>query len=313
MNTKDIPYYYGKDHFAPGESIYLNRAVEIIEPHTHAHDYIEIAYVVSGRGIHTIGEKDYHVTKGDLFLINYDIPHAFHSLPEHKDSPLIVSNCLFNPEFIDQSLIASRCFSDISSAFFIGSLFEEGIIENDIKILGQDNNDVGELYERMYQEYLNKSYGYIELLRAYLLELLIKIFRLLKQKDTGDLATRDNNYFDNVIQFMKENYKAEIKLDDLAAVTFLSRNYFCAKFKECTGVTVLEYLQKLRIDEACKLLRQSDKKVSDVAEAVGYRDIKFFNKLFKKISGKSPREYRACLKSDANIEDSDNHTTQNEQ
>jgi AraC-like DNA-binding protein len=288
---KNIDYDDGGRLFKNGEMIFLNRSTESVESHIHAHDYIEIAYVASGKGIHLIGGNEFSVTKGDLFIINYDIPHEFRSIDNSKDGSVVVYNCVFRPEFIDKSLINSRCFSDITHIFLLSSLLDEAV-SNDIKLLGNDNEEIEELYKKMYLEYSFKEYGYIEILRAYLLELLIKIFRLYRKSDTTESRSRDRKYFDHVIRFMKQHYNKDIKLEELASMAFLSRNYFCSCFKECTGVTVLEYIQELRINEACSLLKSNDRKIVDIAECVGYKDIKFFNKIFKKIIGKSPSEYR---------------------
>lgn len=280
-------YNIGKD-----QMIYVNRAVEPEFCHVHSHNFIEIAYVSAGKGIHIIGDKEYTVTKGDLFIINYDVPHEFRSTPESK---IVISNCIFRPQFIDKSLMRSRCFTDICHIFLFNSLFEGEFPGNDIKLLGKDHSEIEDIYEKMYSEYTEKPYGYIEILRAYVVELLVKIFRLYRQNETPERRVQNKAYFDDTIQFMKKHYNQDIKLEELAAMTFLSRNYFCAFFKECSGVTVSEYIQNLRIEEACKLLAQNNLRIIDIAEKVGYKDLKFFNKLFKKITGKTPREYKKSL------------------
>lgn len=288
---QELAYYdNGADKFRDGEPIYLNRAVEQQVRHVHAHNYIEIAYVASGRGIHIFDGRQYEVSRGDLFVINYDVSHEFRSLP--GEANLVVYNCIFRPEFIDRSLIHSRCFSDIGHIFLFHSLFRDGTAGNDIRVVGGDDPEIGEIYEKMFREYHVRGYGYLELLRACLVEMLVRIFRLCRQREPAVSAARDRAMFDDAIRFMKEHYRQEIKVEELAAMTFLSRNYFCTCFKECTGVTVLEYIQGLRIEQACRLLRGSDRKVIDIALDVGYSDIKFFNRLFKKITGKTPSEYR---------------------
>lgn len=294
-NSLVLDLSFENEKFGKGELIVITRFEEVDFNHVHSHNFIEIAYVSSGKGIHIIGDKQYTVTKGDLFIINYDVTHEFRSIPEFKDGPLVIYNCIFKSEFLDKSLISSRCFSDISHIFLFNSFFEEETAGNDIKLLGKDNIEIEELYEKMYLLYQMKTYGYQELLRAYLMELLVKIFILYRQSESSENREREKTYFDNVILFMKEHYKQDIKLDDLAAMAFLSRNYFCSSFKECTGVTVLEFIQKRRIEEACHLLKNKNRKLIEVAEAVGYRDLKFFSKVFKKITGKTPSEYRKSI------------------
>lgn len=292
MQSKLFYYDNGDEKFKDNVPIYINRCVEQTESHAHAHDYIEIAYVASGKGIHLLDGREFTVSRGDLFVINYDVPHEFRSEAGYKDGGLVVYNCIFRAEFIDESLIKSRCFSDISHIFLFKSLFEDETAGNDIRLLGAENAEIEELYEKMYQEYQSKNYGYIEILRAYLVELLVKIFRVCKNRETDSYSERKRAIFDSVIRFMKSHYTQDIKLEELAAMAFLSRNYFCKTFKECTGMKVLEYIQKLRMEEACRLLREKDWKVIEIAENVGYKDLKFFTKMFKKVTGKTPSEYR---------------------
>jgi AraC family L-rhamnose operon transcriptional activator RhaR len=72
----------------------------------------------------------------------------------------------------------------------------------------------------------------------------------------------------------------------------ISENYFSKLFKEVAGINFSEYVQKVRIDEACRLLRETDLKVLEVALRVGFNDLKFFYDVFKKITGKTPGDYR---------------------
>lgn len=286
-----VDYNSGDGLFCDGEEVFLNRCTEEVCRHEHAHDFIEIAYVFAGKGLHLIGGKVYEVAKGDLFVINRDEPHEFRSVPKLSESGLQVYNCIFRPQFLDSSLVRSRCFSDLSHIFLFGSLAEEGA-DRDIHLLGRDNPEIGELYEKMYREYAMKCYGYVDMLRAQIVQLIVLIFRAYRTGGEADFKAREKRYFDDVIRFMKEHYSEEIKLEELAAMSFLSRSYFCASFKKCTGMTVLEYIQSLRIGEACAMLRDSDRKVVDIAQQVGYSDLKFFNRLFKANTGKTPSEYR---------------------
>lgn len=294
--NKQLTYYLdGEKQFREGEQIFINRSFEEVESHLHAHNFIEIAYVASGSGIHSIGGKEYAVSKGDLFVINYDIPHEFRSLPGPTESRLIVYNCIFKPEFLELSLVNSRDFSDITNLLIFRSFFpEESEDMADIKLLAMVNREVEDIYEKMYREYKAREAGYIEILRAYVIQLLITIFRLYRKSIQRESAIENGQrqIINKVIHHIKSNYANELKLEDLSMMAFWSRNYFCKLFKEHTGMTVLEYTQKVRIEEACRMLKETDRKVIDIANEVGYRDIKFFNHIFKRITGKTPGNYR---------------------
>lgn len=91
---------------------------------------------------------------------------------------------------------------------------------------------------------------------------------------------------------MEANLNSEIKLSDLAMQSFLSKYYFSRLFKEVTGSNVSDYIQYLRIEQACSLLRTTDMKITDIASQVGIKDMKFFYEVFKKITGKTPGDFR---------------------
>ncbi|WOO35730.1 AraC family transcriptional regulator [Anaerocolumna sp. AGMB13020] len=299
MNDNKFYRDTGKSFFRNGNSIYINYINENTEPHLHVHDFIEISYVASGTGIHIIGDKQYDVGKGDLFLINYHIPHEFRSFPA-PTAPLMVYNCVFKPDFIDMNLLDYKEFTDVINYLSFRSIFalESENIE-DIKILGVENNSLEAIYKKMLTEFTEKEEGYIELLRVYLIELLIKIFRSYKNSGTNTTTMMSHHakMIKQSIQYLKLNYSVNTKLTDLAAQSFLSPTYFCKLFKDYAGMTISEYVQRLRIEEACNLLTATEDKVIVIAQKVGYNDIKHFNEVFKRLTGMTPREYKKQIRS----------------
>lgn len=294
MQNESIFNDTGKDLFREGESVFINKAYEAPDNYVHTHDFIEIAYVASGSGLHIIDDMSYEVTKGDLFVINYDVAHAFRSYPDAKDNQLMVLNCIFKPEYIDSSLLGSKDFSDITYHFMFKSLFPTESGRADFKLIGKETDAMEALYEKMYREYTLMEEGYQELIRAYIIELLVLTFRLYRKKESA------NNHADSskklvinkVLDYVRSHYQEDIKLDDLSSMTFLSRSYLSKVFKDHTGMTITEYGQKIRIEEACRLLKDTDKKILEVCHDVGYSDVKFFNKVFKRVMGKTPSTYR---------------------
>lgn len=292
--NKKVQHTLGDNYFRYGEPIFINISEEQIESHLHAHDFLEIAYVTSGKGVHYIGDRKYDVSKGDLFVINYDVAHEFRSI-EGCDEKLIICNCVFKPEFLDYTLINCKEFKDITHHFLFNSLFpNENKLTNDIKILGENSEEIDQLYNKMYKEYTNRETGYIEILRAYVIELLVIIFRIYKKQSGVSHQTESDkkHLIEKAIIYMKDNYDKDLKLEDLSMMSFFSRNYFCRLFKETTGVTVVEFIQKIRIQQACSLLKETNNTITSIANQVGYGNIKFFGELFKRYTGKTPSAYR---------------------
>ena len=281
--------------FRDGVEVYIDRTTEEVKPHLHTHDFIEIAYVASGRGVHKIANCVYPVSKGDLFIINYDVAHEFCYLYDVPKAPLIVYNCIFTPKFIDSSLVDSRDFYDLTQLFLFKSLFpEQSKSEENIKLLEKDTRQIEEIYEKMVTEYQTQEKGYAEVIRAHIIELLIKVFRLYDKETSLKkcVETKRKEIIYNTIRYIKENALEDIKLKDIAAHTFLSANYLSKLFKEYTGITISGYIQKTRIDKACERLKSTDQTILQIASEVGYSDIKHFNQIFKRIVGKTPSEYR---------------------
>ena len=297
MKTDSPSTSRGEDLFRDNIPIYLNIATEHKAGtcRYHKHDFIEIAYVNSGKGTHMVGNEQYPVSKGDLFIINYDIPHVFIQDSEGNEGDFTVYNCIFKPEFIDYSLINSAEFKDITASLLFNAFFIEDKPAISLKLSGPNRGEIEELYRKMQLEYFNMPKGYVNVLRSHLIELLTKIFRLLESPGCGR-GNADAHKWEIVkraVDFLKENYSSnELHLEEAAFKTFLSRSYFSRIFKEATGRNFSEYLRDLRISEACTLLKTTDKKITEIISAVGFRDIKHFNWLFKKITGKTPREYR---------------------
>ena len=106
------------------------------------------------------------------------------------------------------------------------------------------------------------------------------------------MQNRVNNVIRQAKIFVVQLYAESISLAQVAKHVCLSTSYFSTLFKTETGVGFVEYLQHIRIEQAKKLLKTSKMRIADIAEKVGYRDIKFFNKIFVKETTVTPSEYR---------------------
>jgi len=100
------------------------------------------------------------------------------------------------------------------------------------------------------------------------------------------------SFIESIASYLNEHYREEVSLQDVAARFYLSREYIARKFKQAYGVTILDYLSRIRIDRAKLLLHNPHLRIAQIAEMVGYPDEKYFRRVFKKIEGVSPGEYR---------------------
>lgn len=93
-------------------------------------------------------------------------------------------------------------------------------------------------------------------------------------------------------RYIREHYKEALRLEDVSSAVGFNATYFSSLFKKETGMNFMDYLTELRMAKAKELLSSSKLSLNDVAEEVGYRDLKYFSRLFKKATGINPSEYK---------------------
>ena len=100
---------------------------------------------------------------------------------------------------------------------------------------------------------------------------------------------------ETAISYIKENYGDKITLKEVSGLVYLNTSYFCKIFKEEMGESFVNYLIRYRMKKAAEYLEDFSLKIYEVAEMVGYNDMQYFTKLYKKVHGISPKEYRTNL------------------
>ena len=96
--------------------------------------------------------------------------------------------------------------------------------------------------------------------------------------------------------YIQQHYQEALRLEDVSTAVGFNATYFSTLFKKETGQNFMDYLTELRISKAKELLCGEELSVQDVAEQVGYRDLKYFSRLFKKLTGVSPSDYKKLYK-----------------
>lgn len=273
--------------FEPGIPIYVNRAYETFDMIEHSHEFIEITYVCEGAGVHYIAGESVSVEQGTLFYIPIGQRHVFRPKTMRKDRPLIVYNCIFTVTFLTQ----------LSDEYLYASEICQMFLHEELPwfAMKDPTGEYHAMFREMYQEFTTRGPGYLAVLTSFVMRILTGLYRYRLQIDTPPSERPVWITIDEAIDYIGLNYASDLRLSKIAAQANLSERQFSRLFRKQTGMSFLDYVQSIRIDAACRLLADPNLTVKEVANSVGYQDIKFFYQLFRKKTGVTPGEYRELL------------------
>ncbi|WP_337101448.1 AraC family transcriptional regulator [Paenibacillus sp. YIM B09110] len=260
--------------------LHVNREKEAFTLPLHCHDFIEINFVAEGRGMHYIGEDSLEVKRGDLFVIPTGTPHVYRPLTGQSGNELIVHNCLFMPELLDR---LREAFPAPEGIFSLSGREKQGYA-----VFHDRNDEYRMLIRSLYREYVLRLPG----TEAAQLSLLLQLLLAMHRNEQRGEESRTFRQLSPVFEHIAVHYEETIQLRTLAGLVSLSIPYLQRLFKRATGQTIVEYIQNLRIEKSCELLRHTELQVQEIAFLSGYSDMKFFHSLFKKKTGTSPYRYR---------------------
>lgn len=254
----------------------------------HGHDYFELTYVTGGTARHILNGTEGWLKEGDYFIVDYGSRHSYE---ESRDFTLI--NCMFLPELIDSSLADCRSFEELLRVCLIRyykQYYGQSLSDH---ILHDEDGHVLGLLTEIAREYEAKKMGYMQIFRCHLMEIIILTLR----KIVGDGSRDANNGAKSttilmLIQYLEANYRERAVLAHFCEKYHFSPQYVSGRFRRENGMTVLEYLQKVRMEKSCELLAGSDMTIQEVAHAVGYEDVQFFGQVFRKFMKMTPGTYR---------------------
>ncbi len=255
----------------------------------HTHEFIEICYVFSGTGYHQVNGFQHNVHKGDIFIINVDMSHTFYT--NNPKDELITYNIMFKPDFLDENLINMEDFNSISYSNLFKNYWPELAGRYDIRLDVVEQKLFDELVDKIHREYIAQENGYINIIKGYLLIFLTQIIRNFSTNKIKDNNKVRKRIIEEIINELKKNYDRKLDLQELSKKVLFSKSYICNLFKKSTGMTLSEYLNNLRIDEACILIKNSNYSLEKICFNVGFSDYKAFYEAFKNIKGIIPSEF----------------------
>ncbi|SFS49359.1 AraC family transcriptional regulator [Paenibacillus sp. BC26] len=258
----------------------------------HTHDFVEIIYVTEGQGIHLFQDQQFLIREGDIFIIHRHVPHGYKRLP---GTPLTVNNIIFDPYYFEQELSHMAGVTAFIDFYYVEPFLREKTRNPSVMNIGKlDRMEALAILDRLVYEDTNRQANYELMVRAHIMQLFIYLSRCYERslKKPMTAASDENALIRNVCDFTRQHYAKPLSLQQLSTLCNLSQTAFTTKFKQHIGMTFIEFRNHIRLQEAKKLLETTSGKIMSIALEVGFEDLSFFNRMFKRQFGVTPSEYR---------------------
>lgn len=245
----------------------------------HNHNAYEILYFPEGEQMFFLRDRIYHITAGNLVLINKFELHSIRDWDKAGHSRVFIS---FREDFFDTLKF---------QGFDLFSCYNRGIVVIDPSLRHQQK-----LYHKtmdIVREKEAKKRGYEVSLLAKTVDLLIFIDRILDQyNDKTDIMSPKHNIINDVMMYIADHYKEKLTLDTISREVGYSKNYLCTSFKQISGFSMNQYINAIRIKEAQRLLKTTDFTITQISDMTGFDSITHFGRVFKNITGSTPLNFR---------------------
>lgn len=252
----------------------------------HHHPELQLIYIIEGIGDLFIGDSINNFVPGNLFIFGANQSHVLKSDSKYFDEDCNEMSRSISIFFHQTSL--GEGFFNLSETVNIKRLIDRS--DRSIKFSSDIASEIGERIKG-----LSDKSGFDRFL-----EILSILNDLAKTKNfkyltsvssTNPPSDRESERINNVINYILRNYREDIELSTIAEIGNYSKAAFCRFFKQRTRKTFSQFLNEVRIAQACKLLRNTDLNISQICFESGFNNVSNFNRHFKRITETTPRNY----------------------
>ncbi|MDP4090905.1 MAG: AraC family transcriptional regulator [Bacillota bacterium] len=272
----DFPFFIGKGvHYKP------------FLPHTH--NFTELEIITSGSADHIVEGKAYNIKKGDVVVLVPPFVHELQNVQELEH---------YNFKFDLEKLILLETdiekLSSFQSLFILQPFYRyQHDYVNHMTLDSDSFSKVKILCDLIYEEWTSKRDGYKWVIKSYFLALLTYLARSYSPKVIGG-SPKIKDIIDTV-SYIQENLSQKITVSNLSSMACLSERQYTRVFKEIYGVSPIIYVINCRLTLACRMMKNTQKSLSEISMSCGFGDKVYFCKLFKNRYGITPGQYRKSL------------------
>ncbi len=260
--------------------------VPYINNHWHYHPEVELIYFKKGAGTQFIGDSIKRFQSGDIVLIGSYLPHYWRFDDIYFDEKVKTSADVrvihFNENFWGEH------FLNLPENKIIKSTLDSS--KRGIQIKGKAKQNIWGLFDLLLEAEGPKKI-------VYLIEALTAVGQCRHDQLSSivfqhNFEDQDKDRINAIYEYSLNHFKETIKLEDISEIANISPNSFCRYFKSRTRKTYTQFINEIRVGNACKLLIEDKINVKQICYESGFNNFASFHKFFKKITGKSPLKYQ---------------------
>jgi len=283
-------YMQGQDATVNSRKLLAAGKLITVRPHTrfidfpaHRHDYVEVVYMCSGQSVHIINGREVALRAGELLFLNQSAEHAVKKTGKED----ISVNFIVLPQFFSASLSVLGEEETPLRRFLVDCLCGRNTGPGYLHFRVSGIAPVQNLAETLLWILLNETQNRRKMSQMTMALLLMQLLGHTEQLE----AEQTDEAVWKVLRYVETDY-ANGSLKELADSLHYNLSWLSREIKRKTGKTFTEIVQDKRLAQAAFLLRNTDRNVSDIANAVGYENISYFHRIFSGAYGKSPKHYR---------------------
>lgn len=283
---------------APGDLSCLCKFVDLVKyigksVPWHWHHHFEINYVVHGESAKIVADKQYNLRQGEAVFVNSNTLHSVPPVPE-GEKPLQYYTIFFDADFVTggyNNVFSRKYMLPITAcpelqSFPIRPDSSEGVRMLNILI------DIIDLFRE-------EPFGFEFKIRAKLSEFWLYLYHVTEEirSRVGSANAADETRIKQMMQFVEEHFREKLLLSDIAAAAGISGRECSRCFARTIQLSPVDYLNRYRMRAAAARILETDDPIGRIAEECGFASDSYFGKMFKRIVGCAPREYRGVQKS----------------
>ncbi|MBN8826490.1 MULTISPECIES: AraC family transcriptional regulator [unclassified Spirosoma] len=252
----------------------------------HFHPEIQLTLIQEGEGTLIVGDKIDRFGRNDVLLLGSNLPHVLRSDPDYfapeSTRRSVAISVLFRAEHLEPTVL------NLPETRHLQLFLRES--QHGVRLRCGEGHPLTEKFESLPTQRPIEQFLTLLSILDYLSTCADREV-ISATAFTHPQRPEDHQRLERVFSFILENYHASITLEDVASMANLTPGAFCRFFRQHTRKTFLTLLNEVRIEHACRYLRESKQTISQIAFSCGYTNLSNFNRQFKGITGMAPGEY----------------------